>query len=323
MKDSISSPPARGWNTYWEGARDAEAYASGGVSHPIVASFWDDTLGELLGDRESGKILDIATGSGAVIEYVTKRPGVENFELTCVDISAAAIEAIHSRFTNVVGIVADAKSIPLKSCQYDLVTSQFGIEYAGISAINEAVRLVAPLGTLLLLMHIRPGVILHECAMALDAVTRTQNSRFVQLALQFFEAGFAAVRGADRSPYEKAALLLNPAIQELESVLVRHGEHVAGNTIYRLYSDVQRIHSKMQYYEPAEVLEWLRTMDMELSEYKERMTSMCEAAIDEKTFGGVCESLRDQGFAIVSGKPLLAAGDGLPVAWILRACRLN
>ena len=172
-------------------------------------------------------------------------------------------------------------------------------------------------------MHIQPGVIFRECATALDAIRRTQKSGFVPLSLRFFEAGFAAVRGADRAPYDQAALQFNPAIQKIESVLSKHGEHVAGDTIARLYSDVQQIHSRLQYYEPNDVLAWLRTMDKELSEYAERMASMCDAAIDNKSFDKMCKNLRGQGFDIVTAEPLVATDDEFPIAWILRAIRSN
>lgn len=313
----------RGWDTYWKGARDADAYTSGGVSHPAIASFWGDTLSDLFGALDRGKLLDIATGSGAVVEHISQQHGMEKCEVTCVDISNAAIEGVRSRFPNVIGVVADANSIPLDSGQYDLVTSQFGIEYAGLAAIDELTRLLAPDGTLILLMHIQPGIVFRECATARDAIERTQKSGFMRHSLRFFEAGFAAVRGADRAPYEQAALQFNPAIQELESILSEHGEHVAGDTISRLYADVQRIHSRMQYYEPNDVLDWLRNMDKELVEYEARMESMCAAAIDAKTFNEICENLRGQGFNIVSGEPLLVADDKLPIAWILRANRLQ
>jgi len=313
----------RGWDSYWEGTRDAEAYASGGVSHPIVTSFWDNTLSDLLTTRESGKILDIATGSGAVIERFTQQPGADSREVTCVDISAAAIDVVRGRFPSVVGVVADAKAIPLDSGQYDLVTSQFGIEYAGLAAIDEASRLLAPGGSLILMMHIQPGVIFNECATTLDAIRRTQKSGFVPQSLHFFEAGFAAVRGADRAPYDQAALQLNPGIQELESILSEHGKQVAGGTIAKLYSDVQQIHSRLQYYEPDEVLAWLRTMESELSEYEERMASMCDAATDNSSFNALCENLHGQGLDIVTREPLLATDDKLPIAWILRAIRTN
>ena len=321
MNEAKDSQTTRAWDTYWKGAREAEAYSSGGVSHPLVASFWDDTLGESLGARDHTRVLDIATGSGAVVERLTQLSGDSQFDITCVDISGAAIGGVLSRFPEVGGVVADASSVPLDSSAYDLITSQFGIEYAGPSAFDEAARLLAPGGSLILLMHIAESVIYHECSAALDAVRRTQKSGFVALALHFFEAGFAAVRGADRAAYDRAALQLNPAIQELESILSDHGQQVAGDTVARLYADVQKIHSRLQYYEPDEVLGWLRTMETELSEYEERMASMCNAAIDDSAFQALCEKLRGLGLSITKSEALLPGDDPRPLAWVLQADR--
>lgn len=321
MNKPNNSQTTRGWDSYWQGARDAQAFTAGGVSHPAVASFWDTILSERASTEEIIRVLDIATGSGAVVERLTQHSGASRYAITCVDISAAAVDSVCTRFPDVVGVVADAKSMPLTSGAYDLVTSQFGIEYAGLAAINEAARLVAPDGSLILLMHFQLGGIFVECATALDAIRRTQQSAFIQHALRFFETGLAAVRGADRAPYDQAALQLNPAIQVLESILSEHGEHVAGDTIAKLYSDVQNIHSRLQYYEPEDVLGWLRTMERELGEYEERMASMLDAAIDDKTFHDVCENLRGQGFTIAKAEPLLIGNNKAPLAWMLSANR--
>jgi SAM-dependent methyltransferase len=129
------------------------------------------------------------------------------------------------------GLVCDARSIPLQSETFDIVTSQFGVEYAGVEAIEEAARLLAPGGCLALVLHIREGRIHGECAASLDAITRVQESGFIPLAIAMFRTGFAAVRGANRAPYEAAASGLAPAVAELESVMSQHGEQVAGDHI--------------------------------------------------------------------------------------------
>lgn len=323
MNESNESQSTRGWDTYWKGTRDAEAYAAGGVSHPTVKSFWDSALNDFFVTRKSSSILDIATGSGAVVERLAQNNATGQHEVTCVDISAAAIDGVRDRYPEVTGVVADANSIPLESSRYDLVTSQFGIEYAGLTALDEAARLLAPAGSLIVLMHVRPGVIFLECTVALDAIRRTQSSGFVALAVEFFEAGFAAVRGADRLAYDEAAKRLNPAIQELETLFSRYGQQVAGGTIASLYTDVQRIHGRIQYYEAGEVLAWLQNMGKELTEYEERMASMCDAAINDETFDGVCENLVGHGLQIIRAEPLPVPDAALPIAWILRADRPN
>ena len=49
--------------------------------------------------------------------------------------------------------------------------------------------------------------------------------------------------------------LLAAAVPALEAIMKQYGEHVAGDTVARLYNDVGRIHGDIQRYEPAEVLD--------------------------------------------------------------------
>ncbi len=321
MTHSKQLPRTRGWDTYWRGASGAGAYASGGVSHPRIVSFWDEVLTELPESVGEIRVLDIATGSGAIVERLVRRFGPERCKITCLDLSAAAVDSVRSRFPGTVGLVADANSIPLEDCVCDLVTSQFGVEYAGSAALGEAARLLAPGGSLILMLHIRPGMIFDECAAARAAVQRTRQSKFVPLAHSFFEAGFAAVRGADRAPYEQAGADLNPAVAEVESVLTEFGQQVAGGTIAKLYADVQTIHTRIQHYQPEEVLGWLRAMDTELADYEQRMASMCESAIDAQRFDQVRDHLEARGLSIISARPLMTDDAALPIAWVLRAVK--
>lgn len=215
-------------------------------------------------------------------------------------------------------MVADAKSISLATGSFDLVTSQFGVEYAGLEAIDEAARLVAPAGSLMLLLHMESGLMYRECHAALDAIRKTQESNFIPLALQMFDAGFDAVRGADRKPYDDAASRLDPAVGIVEAVLADHGEHVAGDTIATLYSGISRIHRELPSYEPGTVVEWLQVMDRELESFARRMQSMIEAAVDAEAYRGICERLSSRGFDIESDFRL-ATDDGTPLGWILSA----
>ena len=321
MTNSGNGDTTRGWDTYWKGARDAEAFTAGGVGHPGFASFWDGVLLDFLDSHADAKILDIASGSGAILDRLGNLSEQSLRNVTCVDISAAAVAGLTDRYPDIRAIVADANSIPLKDGEFDLVTSQFGIEYAGRTAVDEALRLLAADGTLILLLHIESGGIYRECAEALDAVSRMDASGFIDRALRFFDAGFAAVRGGDRLPYERAGAELNPSIRNVESILSDFGQHVAGGTIFNLYSHVQQIHGRIQYYDPEDVLGWLRTMRDELSQYAARMQSMCKAALDKKEFALLCENFESHGLNIAQAGPLTFDGSNLPMAWVLNATR--
>jgi ubiquinone/menaquinone biosynthesis C-methylase UbiE len=318
---SDTSQVADSWDAYWHGTGDVGAYSRGGVTHPAILAFWDDFFQGVKQDYHSPKIIDIASGNGAVVERGLASFSDQQIDFTCLDVSDAAITNIRERFPQVDGIVSDARSIPLDSGSFDIVTSQFGVEYAGLEAINEITRLIATGGRLALLLHNQAGSIHQECVVSLDAIIQLQASQFIPYAIDMLSAGFETVRGADRGPYESAAKKLAPAIGTLEAIMKQYGQHVAGDTIVRLYSDVAQIHENIQNYEPTEVLDWLNRMDKELDAYAGRMSSMSNAAIDGDTFKSICEDLRNRDYTIQQAVPLLVPDHDLPLAWILIATK--
>jgi SAM-dependent methyltransferase len=318
---SDTSQVADSWDAYWHGTGDVGAYSRGGVTHPAILAFWDDFFQGVKQDYHSPKIIDIASGNGAVVERGLAAFSDKQVDFTCLDISDAAITNICDRFPDVHGMVTDARSIPLDSGSFEIATSQFGVEYAGQEAIEEVTRLLAPGGRLALLLHNQAGSIHQECVESLDAIIRLQESRFIPRTIEMLSAGFEAVRGADRGPYEAAAKKLAPAIGGLETIIKQYGPHVAGDTISRLYNDVAGIHEKIQNYEPTEVLDWLNKMDGELDAYAGRMSSMSDAAIDNDELKNICDGLRSLDYTIQRAVPLVVPDHELPLAWVLIAAR--
>ena len=321
MSDSDFTESTHSWDTYWEGTGAVGAFSAGGVAHPDIAAFWNDFFTSVASRNESIQLLDVATGNGAILETALSILDDRLTAITCVDISEAAIQNVKRRFPGVVGVIADALSLPLEDERFNLVTSQFGVEYAGPAAISESARLVASGGQLVLMLHIVDGVVHKECQASLEAIEKLQIANFIPLATAFFEAGFAAVRGADRHAYDAAGAELSSAIQIAEAIMTEYGEGVAGDTIARLYSDVGRIHSDLPKYEPDEVLGWLGSMERELQAYAERMSSMMSAAITAAAFSDICRQLTSSGFSLDRSEPLLPTGQAVPLAWVLVARR--
>jgi SAM-dependent methyltransferase len=321
MQNSDASSVGKSWDAFWQGTGDSGAFAGGGVAHPSIKLFWSEFFRTVKADYATPTLIDVAAGNGALVDLALQVLGNEPRAYTCVDVSAAAINNVEHRFPGVNGIVADAASIPLDDQAFDIAMSQFGVEYAGTAAFAEAARLVAPGGQLALMLHIENGSIHKECADSLAAIEQLQASGFVPLSLEFFKAGFAAVRGADRAPYDAAGAKLAPAIDAAESIMSEYGEEVAGETIARLYSDVGQIHSKLPNYDADEVLGWLNTMDAELEAYKGRMTSMLNAAVTHTAFDTLRGDLIAAGLTPVTAAPLIAEESELPLAWVLVAKR--
>ncbi|MCH9005520.1 MAG: class I SAM-dependent methyltransferase [Proteobacteria bacterium] len=321
MSDGKHSEIARSWDTYWQGTGDVGAFSAGGVAHPAIAAFWDSFFSSIASNGQPTKLLDVATGNGAILASALSVLNAEMTSITCVDISAAAIKNVEQQFPGTVGIVADARSIPLDDKQFSLVTSQFGVEYAGLDAVQESARMIADGGKLALMLHIVDGLVHQECSASLAAIQKLRASNFVPLSIELFRTGFAAVRGADRSAYDAAGAQLAPAIQIAEAIMAEYGEGVAGDTIARLYSDVGRIHGEINKYDPDEIFNWLDTMDRELDAYAGRMSSMMDAAVDDQAFRDLCVKLESSGFKLDRSEPLLPPEQTIPIAWVLVATR--
>lgn len=287
----------------------------------MVLNFWDEFFASVDNSSRVPKIIDIASGSGAVVERASAATTDQLADFTCLDISAAAISTLTERFPQVQGVVADACSIPLSSARYDIATSQFGIEYAAPGAVDEVDRLLAPGGQLAFLLHHKAGGIYRQCSASLDAIEQLRGANFISACKATFEARFAAYRGGDRKNYETAAKQFVPAIRAIESVMKQHGTEVADGTIVRLYKDVRTVHERLANYDPAEVLRWLDNMQDEISAFGGRMKSMCESAMSTAAFEQLCNKLRQQKYEIVRDDPLETPDRGVPLAWALIATK--
>ena len=317
--ESEHLPLIESWDTYWQGALTSAAYSGGGSSHPLVLSFWDDYF-RGLNDRDGElKVIDIASGNGAVVKGASISLTGPSAKFTCLDVSESAIRMLEERFPDVHGVVADAADIPLDSASYDIATSQFGVEYAGLEALDEVTRLIAPGGELAMLLHHRDGIIYEECSASLEAAREMQAAEFIPKCIAMFEAGFIAMQSGDRTRYSAAAKNFAPALRAMETIMMRHGRDVAASTILKVYRDVRTIHGNMRHYEPSSVSGWLEKMEQAIEAYTGRMASMREAAIDATQFAQVGTGLVEKGFEILRAEPLANPEQDPPVAWALIA----
>ena len=317
--DPNAATTIESWDNYWQNPANESAHGSGGTPHPIVQSFWSEFFGAAQSEFGRPRLADIASGSGAVAAAARSIFGPPNVQLTCIDVSAAAIEALQRRFPEVTGVVADAREIPLPAASFDIVCSQFGIEYAGADALGEALRLLAPGGRLGLLIHHRDGGIFRQCAASLDAVRQLESSGFIDKTAAMFTAGFRMLRDKDRKAYESAAGNLMPAIRSMEALMRRHGQEVADGCILKLYTDVRTMTARLPNYDEGQVAAWLERMRGELKTYEGRMASMCNVALDTDAFSALCADVEAAGLELRRRDALVATDSGTPLAWALIA----
>lgn len=144
------------WSAYW---------ATGGL-HSCVGSFdgnYSGAIGEfwrgVFDDLPPGPLraLDLATGNGALPRMLFERRGAEpGLEVDAVDLAQLAPGWLepgrHAALRFQSGVAME--DLPFPEDHFDLVTSQYGFEYARRdSALAEALRVLRPGGRLALVMH--------------------------------------------------------------------------------------------------------------------------------------------------------------------------
>lgn len=313
------------WDHYWAGAGNVPVFGQFASGEDALPRFWAETFDAAFADAAPARMLDAACGSGAVTSVAREaaaRRGVNGLSYFGIDYAASALRDLVSAQPGFRGVSGDCAAMPFADGQFDIVASQFGLEYAGPAAFAEAARLLAPGGTFVAVCHMTGGVIHRECADNLDTISALIRSNFLPRAKKAFRAGFALDQGIGaRGAFEDANMLLHEATQQLKQIIAVKGVHAANALPGRLHDDVARMYTKRTNYEARDVHAWLDRMILEVETYAGRMRSMTAAALDEDGVRAVRDALEGAGLSADAPTGLSSALDNAPAAWIVRGTR--
>lgn len=130
-----------------------------GTDHPAITEYWQRFFNNAEFSARPGakslKLIDIGSGVDIALKHAFSRLVGPHLNPFCIDLSPAAVKSVCKRWPSVSGVIANAQSLPLVECSADIVCSQFGIEYAGVSAIYSALASVKCGGCIALINHHR------------------------------------------------------------------------------------------------------------------------------------------------------------------------
>ncbi len=148
----------RNWTAFWQhGALHSLSDAQAGNYEGAVAAFWHRVFGGL---GTGQHVLDIATGNGPLPAMLHAMHAGALPLIDAVDLADPLQPAWHQmlpasereRIRFHPGVRAE--TLPFADAGHDLVTSQYGIEYADLDlALGEALRVLKPGGRMALVMH--------------------------------------------------------------------------------------------------------------------------------------------------------------------------
>lgn len=318
--DDAVRPGATYWDTYWRSDEASTLFAP--ALREALGAFWTAFFEMRFAPGAPLKMIDLACGDGDVLRHALNVAGPRSGEFVGLDYSAAAVKKLSSIDQRLVGIAASAESAPFDDGAFAVVTSQFGIEYAGAGAFTEAARLVAPGGALALAMHLDAGALYNECRSSLAATEEVLAARLLPLTGSVFRIGYDVLRGTQGpATLRQAEALLRPATEQAKDTLRRFGERVAGGKIVGLLQGLGQIYTRLQAYEPAEALRWVENADTELRAYAGRLRAMLDAAVDDATLADIVAELEASGLALERNDTLSAGPGNEPAARILVGVR--
>ncbi|MBF8270295.1 MAG: Methyltransferase type 11 [Gammaproteobacteria bacterium] len=313
------------WNAYWQNAGSASIHKDSGPQDEVLERFWLQFFRQYFsGIHASPVVLDLACGFGAVsrlmLATVQTAGSDSKPHLACIDASFAAVMEVRQRYPVLTGITANARLLPFKNESIDLVTSQFGIEYAGHEAFLEVARIVRPSGLVVMVLHLRDGGIYRECATNLKAINGFRNSSILPCFAEIFRVALAVQSGQDEAiNFRHADSAFSVSVKAAEKVLQRWGKHVTDGLLFRLYSDIARMYQRFKLHDPDAVFAWTDRASRELESYSGRMSSMLDAALDDQQLKNLLEGLAARCFTIQKQEILAFGKVPVPAAWVVVA----
>jgi ubiquinone/menaquinone biosynthesis C-methylase UbiE len=293
------------WSEYWanEGVSGEVFVDKKGNKHPYLSKFWNQYLSQV---TKNAKVVDLACGGGSIFA-----DNVEDgqFQLYAVDISAQALTQLNKRLPEVTTIESSVDEIPLDSGMFDLVVSQFGIEYVGESAFVEAARLMASGSQLVVLCHIENGFIDTKNQTELEGAKLLESTDFIEKAIAVTTANF----NNDTEAYKKKLVEFIAIEPQVATWLEGKGKSLVSHC----YLGFRQMYERKNVYQLSDIIGWLEGMKSEVGKTIIRVSEMRKAAQSEKQVKSICEALVANGLSDILFKPFTLPEQKLPIAWCI------
>lgn len=262
------SPPrsANHWSDYWaSGALTSLPQDFAFNYDGEVERFWHEQFDTL---PESGKMLDICTGNGAIALLAAAWAAAQDrtIEIAAVDAADIRPDAIARRRPDVAELVegiqfhgrTSVEALPFEDQSFDLVTSQYGLEYCRLdTAAGELARVIRPGGCLAVLAHEASTEVIETMAEEERAYQLLESVRFFRVLRSWVKGQLAPpdfrqrLEGIQRRLREEVRRAQSPLIgqvgQSVASLLpmsaaeLRENREAVGGFLGRMESGRDRL----------------------------------------------------------------------------------
>ncbi|MEE4277282.1 MAG: class I SAM-dependent methyltransferase [Halieaceae bacterium] len=272
MADASS---AAAWRGYWREDRLSACMPDDAGANAAIEQHWRSLFEAV---EPGARVLDVATGNGVLLLWASE---VAPVDATLIGVDLADIDpqrflSSHGDSLRAVQFLGNtpAEALPFDDGSFDLLVSQYGLEYAELgAALAESARVLCSGGEL------------HWLAHSADSAVAAQGRRQLrELTLLLDPEGpFTAMRAfleAQRSAaaVKRATRRLTEALRRAQDYCERHPEAAL---LRQLCGGILDTANNLPRYHPDDVDHWLEDNRRRLKAQRQRMLDLQRARLDE------------------------------------------
>jgi Methyltransferase domain len=312
------------WSRYWAlGARHSCGGSFGDAYGGAIGGWWQQLFQAL---PAGSRVLDLATGSGAVLQLGLAHTRFADIRLEGVDLMHAAPPwlrqlppAQQARVHLHQGV--GTEQLPFADGSFDLVTSQFGLEYTRLpQTLTEARRVLRAGGALRAVLHhslARPLVLArHELA---HIAWLLQPSGLLDVASRMTEplARAATPQGRASLAHDAGANALRQAFNTLQDErIARARTQPCPDVLHELQPVLARLFQQATEQGAAAGRQVAEQHVQSLHDTAFRLQDLLDHALTPETLAEVQQQLQGLGFAVRTGE---LRDSAQPMGWTLEA----
>ena len=310
----------QGWKDYWKEDRIASCIPERESTAKEISDRWIEMFTEL---PDGARVLDVATGNGVLLTHAAsaaERVG-KNYVLTGVDL--AEIDPIRYlsnlpaglREARFIGGIA-AESLPFSDAEFDVVVSQYGLEYADLDkALAEVERVLATGGRLIWLAH-----------SAESSVVEQNRDQGAQVEFLLAPGGpIHAMRQLitkirKQKSLEYAGKRLQSALVDAEQYCRAHPPAQIVHEVCTVLADTAH---RWQSFHPDDLDRMLGDSRKRLIAHRQRINDLLAAVMSPERLATVRACLCKPGWNGVSVEEVRVGSDSSPIGVLIQARRMT
>lgn len=308
----------QGWKDYWKEDRIASCVPERESTAQQIRDCWIELFTEL---PDGARVLDVATGNGVLLAHAAKaaeRVG-KNYVLTGVDLAEIDPPRYLSnlpaslREARFIGGIA-AESLPFSDAEFDVVVSQYGLEYADLDkALIEVERVIATDGRLIWLAHSEESSVVEQ--------NRDQGAQ-----VEFLLAPGGPIHAMrqfigkieKRKKLESAGKRLNSALASAEKY---SRDHPPATVVREVCTVLVETSQRWQAYHPADLDHMITDCRMRLIAHRQRINDLRSAVMSPARLHAVRNRLEQPQWHGASFTTMCVGSTESPIGLMITACR--